>query len=178
MPAHKWLVIARNEYWILTSSIRTIRRYFPYLILGLLAVYVLFVAPAIVNVFIDDFLVFIISVAAVPTVQIVLFMFFFLLILFPISDTLREVKTEHLEIFYAAPVNPSDVLLGEFLVLPLLAGLFVLLDLISLGLDLLVSLIGFGVGRTKRRPEAAAEPDRAPKRRATAWKTATRWIGS
>jgi len=115
VQAPKWLVIARNEYRIYTSSIRKMRRFFPYLVSGLLAVYVLFIAPAAVNLFIDKFLVFIISVAAVPMVQIILFMIFFYLILFPISDTLREVKTEQLEIFLAAPVNPSDVLLGEFL---------------------------------------------------------------
>ena len=115
VPAPKWLVVARNQYRIYTSSIRKIRIYFPFLAIGLLAVYVLFIAPAVVSLFIDDFLVFIISVAAVPMVQIILFMFFFYLMLFPISDTLREVKTEQLEIFLASPVKPSDVLLGEFL---------------------------------------------------------------
>jgi hypothetical protein len=115
VAAPKWLVVARNEYRILTSSVRKVRRYFLYLVTGLLAIYVLFIAPAAVGLFIDDFLVFIVSVAAVPTVQIILFMFFFYLILFPISDTLREVKTDQLEIFLAAPVKPSDVLLGEFL---------------------------------------------------------------
>jgi hypothetical protein len=111
----KWLVIARNEYRIRTSSIRLVRPYFPYLIGGLLAIYVAFIAPRVASLFIDDFLNFIISVAAVPLVQILLFMFFFYLIIFPVSDTLREVKTEQLEIFLAAPVKPSDVLLGEFL---------------------------------------------------------------
>jgi len=115
VPVPKWLVVARNEYRIHTSSIRKIRKYFPFLTIGLLVVYVLFIAPAVVSLFIDDFLVFIISVAAVPMVQIILFMFFFYLMLFPISDTLREVKTEQLEIFLASPVKPSDVLLGEFL---------------------------------------------------------------
>jgi hypothetical protein len=44
-----------------------------------------------------------------------LFVFFFYLVLFPISDTLREVKTGQIEIFLASPVKPSDVLLGGFL---------------------------------------------------------------
>ncbi len=81
----------------------------------MLTVYVSLIAPAIVSPLIDDFLAFIITQAAVSLVQIVLFMFFFLLILFPISDTLRELQTEHLEIFLAAPIKSSDVLLGEFL---------------------------------------------------------------
>jgi hypothetical protein len=115
LPAPKWLVVAKNQYRITTSAIRKIRAYFLYLAFGLLAVYVGLVAPAIVSPFIDDFLAFIITQAAVPLVQIILFMFFFFMILFPISDTLRELQTGQLEIFLAAPVKPSDVILGEFL---------------------------------------------------------------
>jgi hypothetical protein len=115
MPAPKWLVVAKNQYRISTSSIRRIRSYFLYLAIGLLAVYIGFIAPALVNPLIDDFLAFIITQAAVPLVQIIMFMFFFFMILFPISDTLRELQTGQLEIFLAAPVKPSDVLLGEFL---------------------------------------------------------------
>jgi len=108
-------VVARNEYRLHTSSIRKIRPYFLYLIIGLMAVYVGFIAPAVVSPFIDDVLAFIITQAAVPMVQIILFMFFFVLMVSPISETLREVQTGRLEIFLAAPIKPSDVLLGEFL---------------------------------------------------------------
>jgi len=115
VPARKWLVVARNEYRLHTSSIRRIRPYFLYLIMGLLAVYVGFIAPAVISPFIDDFLAFIITQAAAPMVQIMLFMFFFYILVFPISETLREVQTGQIEIFLAAPIKPSDVLLGEFL---------------------------------------------------------------
>ena len=113
----KWLVVARNEYRIHTSSIRAIRPYFPYLVVGILAVYVAFIAPAVVSLFIDDFLAFILSQAAVVGVimQIILFMIFFYFIILPITNTLKEVQTGQLEIFLAAPVKPSDILLGEFL---------------------------------------------------------------
>ena len=115
MPTPKWLVVARNEYRIHTSRIRKIRPYFPYLVIGLLAVYVAFIAPAFVSLFIDDFLAFILSQAAIAMVQIVLFMIFIYFVIIPITDTLREEQTGQLEIFLAAPVKPSDVLLGEFL---------------------------------------------------------------
>jgi len=141
-------VIAKNEYRVITSGIRQIRRYFPYLVAGLLAVYVLFVAPAFAGLFIDDFLAFIISVAAVPLIQIILFMFFFYLVLFPISDALREVKTGQIEIFLAAPVKPSDVLLGGFLgrmpfyaiVIAMITGTLTAL-LNPLGLDIIQNVI-------------------------------------
>jgi len=146
--APKWFVIAKNEYRVITGSIRQIRRYFPYIVIGLLAVYVLFIAPAVVSFFVDDFLAFVISVAAVPVVQIILFMFFFYLMLVPISDTLREVKTEQLEIFLAAPVRPGDVLLGGFLgrmplyviAIAVITGTFMAL-LAPLGLDAVQNVI-------------------------------------
>jgi len=115
MPVRKWLVVARNEYRIRTSRIRKIRPYFPYLVIGLLVVYVAFIAPAFVSLFIDDFLALLLSQAAVTLVQIILFIVFIYFIMIPITDTLREEQTGQLEIFLAAPIKPSDVLLGEFL---------------------------------------------------------------
>jgi hypothetical protein len=115
MPVRKWLVVARNEYRIRTSRIRKIRPYFPYLVIGLLVVYVAFIAPAFVSLFIDDFLALLLSQNAVAMVQIILFIVFIYFIMIPITDTLREEQTGQLEIFLAAPIKPSDVLLGEFL---------------------------------------------------------------
>jgi hypothetical protein len=152
VQAPKWLIVAKNEYRIHTSSMRSIRRVFPYVAVGLLAVYVVFIAPAIFSHFIDDFAAFIITQAAAPMVQIVLFMIFFYFIIFPITNTLREEQTGQLEIFLAAPVKPSDVLLGEFLgVMPFygilvvaLAGSFTAL-LTPLGLDLAQVVITIAV---------------------------------
>lgn len=115
MSSPKWLVIARNEYLIQTSRIRRIRPYFPYLAVGLLAIYVGFIAPAVVGLFIDDFLAFILSKVAVTMVQIILFMFFINFMMIPIIYTLQETQTGQLETFLAAPIKPGDVLLGEFL---------------------------------------------------------------
>ena len=56
MAPPKWLVIAKNQYRISTSSIRKIRAYFLYLAIGLVVVYVGLIAPTIVNPFIDDFI--------------------------------------------------------------------------------------------------------------------------
>ncbi|UCG37096.1 MAG: ABC transporter permease [Candidatus Bathyarchaeota archaeon] len=115
MPTPKWLVIARNEYRIRISRIRKIRPYFPYLVIGLLGLYVGLIAPKFVSLFVDDFLALVLSQAAVPMMQIMLFMIFIYFMIIPITSTLREEQTGHLEIFLAAPVKPSDVLLGEFL---------------------------------------------------------------
>lgn len=143
MPKPKWLVVAGNEYRTRTCRIRKIRPYFPYLVIALLAIYVGFIAPRLFSLFIDDILAFIITYAAVPLVQIILFMVFFYFIIIPITNTLKEVQTEQLEIFLAAPIKPSDVLLGEFLgvmpfyaiVVTVIAGSFTAL-MTPLGLDL------------------------------------------
>ena len=142
MPVPKWLVVARNEYRIHTSRIRKIRPYFPYLVVGLLAVYVAFIAPSFAGLFMDDLLALLLSQAAVAMVQIMLFMIFIYFVIIPITQTLREVQAEQLEIFLAAPIKPSDVLLGEFMgqmpfyaiAVTVIAGFFTAL-LNPLGLD-------------------------------------------
>jgi len=147
VPVPKWLVVARNEYRIHLSRIRKIRPYFPYLAIGLLAVYVAFIAPSFVSLFIGDFFSLFPPQAAlamiVAVMQIMLFTIFFYFIILPITYTLKEVQTGQLEIFLAAPIKPGDVLLGEFLgVMPLyaiavtvIAGFFTAV-LNPLGLDL------------------------------------------
>lgn len=115
MPDPKWLIVARNEYRIHTSRIRRIRPYFLYLVVGLLAVYVAFIAPRLANLFIEDFLALLLSQAAVAMVQIILFLIFIYFMIIPITETLKETQAGQLEIFLAAPIKPSDVLLGEFM---------------------------------------------------------------
>jgi hypothetical protein len=148
VPAPKWFVVARNEYRIHMSRIQKIRPYFPYLVIGLLAVYVAFIAPSVVGLFLDDFLAFFLSQAAIAMVEIILFMIFFYFIILPITYTLKEAQTEQVEIFLAAPIKPSDVLLGEFLgampfyaiVVTMIAGLFTAV-LTPLGLDMVQTTI-------------------------------------
>ena len=112
MPYPKWLIVTRNEYRVHTGRIRQIRPYFPYIIIGLLTVYVVFVAPTLIGLFIDDFLAFILSNVAVALIEIILFLFFIYIMIMPIINTLKDVQTKQLEIFLAAPIKPSDVLLG------------------------------------------------------------------
>ena len=128
MSAAKWYVIAKNEYRIRTSSIREIRPYFPYVVVGLLVIYVLFIAPTIAGLFIDELVPFLLSQVAVALVQVILFMFFFLFITFPISSALKDIKIEQQGIFLSAPIKSSDILLGEFLgELPLYAIIVILI---------------------------------------------------
>ena len=142
-------MVARNEYRIRINRIRKIKRFFPYLVIGLLAVYVGFIAPAVVSLFIDDLLAFFLSQVALAMVPLIIFMIFFYLIILPITYTLQGMQAGQVEIFLAAPIKPSEVLLGEFLgVMPfyaiaitVIAGFFTA-ALTPLGLDMLqISII-------------------------------------
>ncbi len=126
-----------------------IKPFFPYLAIGLLAVYIVFIAPALVNLFVDDLIAFFLSQLALAMVPILLFMIFFYLLILPITYTLQGMQAGQVEIFLAAPIKPSEILLGEFLgVMPfyaiaitVIAGFFTA-ALTPLGLDILqISLI-------------------------------------
>jgi len=144
VPLPKWLLIAKNEYRLRINRIRQIRSLFPFLVIGLLTVYVAFIAPFIANLFIDDLLAFFLSQLALAMVPVLLFMIFFYLTILPITYTLQGMQAGQVEIFLAAPVKPSDVLLGEFLgVMPfyaifitIIAGFFTA-ALTPIGLSLL-----------------------------------------
>lgn len=128
----KWLAVARNEYRTHTARVRWLRPYIPYLTIGLLLAHLLFIAPAVVALFVDEAMSLLLSRTAVATVQITFLTTFFLFMIMPMTETLREVRTGKLDILLAAPVKPSDLLLGEFLgelpfyavLVALLAGIF------------------------------------------------------
>lgn len=146
-----WVVVARNEYRIRTSGIRRIRKYFHYIAILIVGVVVGVIAPAIANALVDalDVEGFLISVYAIAMMQVVLFLFFFYFMLFPISNTLKDIETQEYEIFISAPIKPGDVLLGKFIgVLPLYAiGIAIITGfftafLIPLGIDFIqISII-------------------------------------
>lgn len=115
MHLPKWFIIAKYEYRLRLNRIRKIRVIFPVLAIGLLAIYVAYIAPYITNLFIDDLLAFFLSQLALAMVPVIFFVIFFYLIILPITYTLQGMEAGQVEIFLAAPIKPSDILLGEFL---------------------------------------------------------------
>jgi hypothetical protein len=144
------MAIAKNEYRIRTSSIRKMRLILPVLLLALLAIIVVFLAPGAANLVYDaiDMPAFFISIAALAFMQIMLFMFFFYFILFPVSNTLKDINTAEYEIFLSAPVKPSDVLIGKFMgAMPFYAvgiaavAAFFTAFLVPIGIDLIQTTV-------------------------------------
>ena len=115
MPNPKWLVIAKNEYRITTSPIRSIRRYYPLMAGALLAAWVFYLAPMLVRSMLADFQGLIVGQVAVALFEIILFMFSVFLVIIPVSNTLKEEGVGRVELMLKAPVRPGDVLVGEFM---------------------------------------------------------------
>ena len=128
MSTPKWLIIAKSEYYTLTGNFRKIRFFFPFLIIGVLAVFIWYIGPKIVGLLVDELTAFFLSHIAVVMVQVILLVFFFLFISLPIGYALRDIRIEQQWIFLKAPVKSSDILLGEFLgELPLYAILITII---------------------------------------------------
>jgi hypothetical protein len=144
----KWLVIAKNEYRVQTSWIRSFRRFFPFAAAGLLAVWVFYLAPMLVRSMLADFQGLIVSQVAVAVFEIILFMFSVFLVILPVSNALKEEGVGRVELMLKAPVRPGDVLVGEFMgkvslyaiFTTVVAGLFTAL-LTPLGLSYLQTVL-------------------------------------
>jgi hypothetical protein len=138
----KWAVIAKNEFRTRTARIRRIRRLYPFILMGGLAVYVFLLAPAIVSSFLDSALRLLVSEAALSIVQLTTFMVFLYFLIIPVTETLRRPEWNRVEILLASPISPSDLLFGEYL------GEFpsygILITLIAGGFAAILSPLGLG----------------------------------
>lgn len=116
--------------------------------MALLSFHIFFIAPSIVGFFIDDFIALFLSQASIAMMQIILFSIFMYFMIIPITETLREEKAGQIEIFLAAPLKPSDILLGEFLgetpfyiiIITVITGLFAAI-LEPVGLNIIQNVI-------------------------------------
>jgi len=90
LPNPKWLVIAKNEFRVTTSPIRSLRRYYPLMLAGLFGAWVFYLAPMLVRSLMSDFEGLIVSEIAVAVFEIILFMFSVFLTIIPVSNALKE----------------------------------------------------------------------------------------
>jgi hypothetical protein len=104
----KWLVIAKNEYRLQTSWIRGLRQAFPVVAVGLLAVWVFYLAPMLLQGAMTEFQGFIATQVALAVFELTLFSFSLFLVLMPISNTLRDGGMNRVELMLKAPVRPGD----------------------------------------------------------------------
>jgi hypothetical protein len=114
----------------MTSGVRGIRPYLLLTVIPLLAVWVFIVSPVLVNPLARILAILPQNILTI-LIQAIFFSSFISVAMIPIIKTLKEIKTGHVEILLAAPINPGEVLFGEFLgqstlyaiVLTMIAGL-------------------------------------------------------
>ena len=131
MMTRKWYHIAKAEFFVLTAGIRKHRRATVGLMFALAAIWATYLAPMIINGFIQ--LIF--PMETIRTLLMVLFpglmrtvMLFLwaLLLLYPLSYSLQEIKIGQWEIFLSNNVKTRDILTGTFVGKMPLYGLIVM----------------------------------------------------
>ncbi|MFW9845140.1 MAG: hypothetical protein ACFFD6_00205 [Candidatus Thorarchaeota archaeon] len=119
MMTRKWYHIAKAEFFVLTAGIRKHRRATVGLMFALAAIWATYLAPMIINGFIQ----LIIPLETIRTILMVMFpglmrtvMLFLwaLLLLYPLSYSLQEIKIGQWEIFLSNNVKTRDILTGTF----------------------------------------------------------------
>ncbi len=127
----KWYHIAKAEYYVLTAGLRKHRKASVGLMFALAAIWASFVAPMIINAFIQ----MIIPMDTIRTMLMVMFpglmrtvMLFLwaLLLMFPLSYSLQEIKIGQWEIFLSNNVKSRDILTGTFVGRSPMYGLIVM----------------------------------------------------
>ncbi|MHA2142794.1 MAG: hypothetical protein ACXADC_08350 [Candidatus Thorarchaeota archaeon] len=115
----KWYHIAKAEFFVLTAGMRKYRKATVGLMFALAAIWAAYLAPMIINGFIQ----LIIPMDTIRTLLMVMFpglmrtvMLFLwaLLLLFPLSYSLQEIKIGQWEIFLSNNVKTRDILTGTF----------------------------------------------------------------
>ncbi|MFX0054961.1 MAG: hypothetical protein ACFFAX_01950 [Promethearchaeota archaeon] len=127
----KWYHIAKAEFFVLTAGMRKHRKAVVGLMFALAAIWAVYLAPMLVNGFIQ----LIIPLETIRTLLMVMFpglmrtvMLFLwaLLLLYPLSYSLQEIKIGQWEIFLSNNVRTRDILTGTFVGKMPLYGLIVM----------------------------------------------------
>jgi hypothetical protein len=117
---HKWLEIAKAEFFVLTARFKAQRKFFMSIMIILGMFWAAYFAPLLVGLVMD---------ALIPLTQIrvllqvmfpgfmraVMLLLWMFLLLIPLSHALREVKIGQWEILLANDVDTRDILVGTFL---------------------------------------------------------------
>ncbi|MHA2086546.1 MAG: hypothetical protein ACXABD_22625 [Candidatus Thorarchaeota archaeon] len=129
---HKWYHIAKAEYYVLSAGIRKHRTAYTGLLYSLAIVWAAYFAPLIMGGFIN----LLIPMSEIRVMLMVMFpglmrtvMLFLwaLLLLFPLSHALAEIKIGQWEIFLSNNVKTRDIITGTFIGKMPMYGLIVIL---------------------------------------------------
>ncbi len=118
MILNRWKIIAKNEIRIKTSRFRKHRRFYLLLIFSISLYWGLFFGPFFIDAIIPDTIKEFSSQIESLVVQIIEFTFtsFFLIsIMYPLFVLFRKTEIERKDIILSSPIEPRDIILGDFL---------------------------------------------------------------
>ena len=115
-----WLAIAKAEYYVLTSFMRARRTLFMGIIVALSLIWAVVVAPMIMGgvltaIFPMEFIVGLLRSVFPGMMRSLMLFLWLLLLLFPLSQALQEIKIGHWEIFMSNNVSTRNIISGTFL---------------------------------------------------------------
>jgi hypothetical protein len=156
--ARDWLHIAKAEFFVLTAGMREHRKLYAGLLYAIGIIWALVGAPIVVGGFVD----LILSIEENRTLLMAIFpglmrsviMFLWIiLLLFPMSKALEEIRISHWELFLSNNVKTRHILTGSFLGMAPLYGLVTLIlapiivspFIVAFEINLLGSVLIYGV---------------------------------
>jgi len=157
--ARNWLTIAKVEFKILTVGMRPRRKIYTAILYALGIIWAASVAPMVINGLLTTLIPlseirFMLMVMFPGLMRSVMMFLWIMLLLFPMSKALEEVKIGHWEIFLSNNVKTRDIMTGSFLgmsplygfvtlvIAPILISPFILAFEVSLlGIALMYSVI-------------------------------------
>lgn len=115
-----WLAIAKAEYFVLTSFMRARRTLFMGIIVALSLIWAVVVAPMIMGgiltaIFPMEFIVGLLRLVFPGMMRSVMLFLWLILLMFPLSQALQEIKIGHWEIFISNNVSTRNIISGTFL---------------------------------------------------------------
>ncbi|MFW9887378.1 MAG: hypothetical protein ACFFER_04310 [Candidatus Thorarchaeota archaeon] len=116
--ARNWLVIAKTEYLVATSRFHARRKIISLLIVAFALLWALFIAPEIMASFVNLFaaeIQMVLAIAFPGLVRSVMLLLWMLVLIYPISYALQEIRIGQWEIMLSNNVSTRDMLLGTFL---------------------------------------------------------------
>lgn len=116
--AKNWLVIAKTEFLVATSRFHSRRKAVSLMIIAFALIWALLIAPAIMSSFVNLFaaeIQLILAVAFPGLMRSVMLLLWVLVLIYPISFALQEIRIGQWEIMLSNNVSTRDMLFGMFL---------------------------------------------------------------
>lgn len=122
-----WTHVARTEYRLVINTIAPHQKRIVPLVMLATVLLVLLALPQVVPELLSGLDLDLFVVLMFSSMRLNYLMFFLVFTTIPISVAVRDIKTNHMEMVFKAPVKSSDLLLGEFVGKIPFYGFFVLI---------------------------------------------------